>query len=312
MHSSIVNPQTCNTLSAYLLAQYPLLTAGRLHKYLRENKIKVNGKKVVLTTRLSMGDEVKVFLPDDALFVSDGPLYRSAKPILTVVYEDEAMMIVDKPAGLLSIDENGAQTDTLINRALRYLYHKGEYQDKGFTPALCHRLDTGTSGLVLISKNAEMDAMLNQMIKMRHITKKYVCVTFGRPNPKSGTLKGYLEKDAQNGRVYISQKAATNAKEVITQYETLAESGRLALLSVELITGRTHQIRAHLASINCPILGDSKYGNNAANRELKLKYQALCAYSLQFPVVEDFPLSGKLIKAEKPWYFDQILNGILH
>ena len=311
MHASIVNPQTCNTLSAYLLNQYPLLTAGRLHKYLRENKIKVNGKKVALTTRLSMGDEVKIFLPDDALFISDGPLYRNAKPILTVVYEDESLMIVDKPAGLLCIDENGAQADTLINRALRYLYHKGEYHDKGFAPALCHRLDTGTSGLVLIAKTSAMEATLNQLIKTRRIIKKYVCVTFGRPSAKSATLKGYLEKDAQNGRVYISQKTNANAKEVITQYETLAESGRLALLSVELITGRTHQIRAHLASIGCPILGDSKYGNNAANRELKLKYQALCAYSLQFPVLDDFPLSGKLIKAEKPWYFQQILNGIL-
>ena len=114
--------------------------------------------------------------------------------------------------------------------------------------------------------------------------------------------------------VYIQQDNVPGARPVRTDYKTLAISGRLALLQVELITGRTHQIRAHLASIGCPILGDSKYGNNAANRELKLKYQALCAYELRFPDLHGTPLeavSGKVLHCEKPWYYRQILDGTL-
>lgn len=311
-----VTPATCDLLSTFLLAQYPLLTTGKLHKYLRENKIKVNGKKVPLTTRLLMGDEVKVFIPDDALFTASGPQYRSAQNRLTVVYEDADILLVDKPAGLLVQDETGFVADTLINRALRYLYESGAYTDNApFTPCLCHRLDTGTSGLVILAKNEDAFHIMTELLKKRTLKKRYVCVTFGRPSPKNGVLQGYLQKDAEKGFVRVIQDAAADAKPVTTAYETLAESGRLALLSVELITGRTHQIRAHFTSIGCPLLGDSKYGNNAANREYKMKYQALCAYSIQFPAIAEgacHTLSGKSFAVQKPWYYQQILDGTLH
>ena len=180
---------------------------------------------------------------------------------------------------------------------------------------LCHRLDTGTSGLVLLAKNNAAEAFLTAAIKARDIEKRYLCVTFGRPNPPAALLRDYLLKDAERGIVRITDTTAGGAKEVITGYETLAVSGRLALLEVELVTGRTHQIRAHLAHIGCPILGDSKYGNNAANRELRLKYQALCAWELKFPAKisdERFAhLTGRVFHAEKPWYCQQVEDGTL-
>ena len=197
---------------------------------------------------------------------------------------------------------------------LRRLYEEGRLPGGGF-PHLCHRLDTGTSGLLLLAKNAEAETFLLDAIKKRLIRKSYLCVTFGRPQPPAATLTGYLRKDAEKGVVQVLSAPQPGAKEIITAYKTLAVSGRLALLQVELVPGRTHQIRAHLASIGCPILGDSKYGHNAANRELKLKYQALCAWELAFPKTiadERFAgLSGKVFHAPRPWYYAQVLDGTL-
>ena len=166
----------------------------------------------------------------------------------------------------------------------------------------------------MVAKNAKAEAYFTELIRQRAIKKKYLCVTFGRPQPEAATLNGWLYKDAERGLVFVQHKKSPGAKEVITRYETEAFSGRLALLKVELITGRTHQIRAHLASIGCPILGDSKYGNNAANRELRCKYQALCAWELTLPEIKDpayANLSHKVFRAPKPWYYAQILDGTL-
>ncbi|MGN0975048.1 MAG: RluA family pseudouridine synthase, partial [Gemmiger sp.] len=194
------------------------------------------------------------------------------------------------------------------------LYSDGRW-DAAHPPRLCHRLDTGTSGLVLLAKTPEAEVFLGNALRERTIRKHYLCVTFGRPVPPAATLKDFLVKDSSLGVVRVLNAPKPGAKEIVTVYETLAVSGRLALLKVDLVTGRTHQIRAHLASIGCPILGDSKYGNNAANRELKLKYQALCAWELAFPKQIDDPrfavLAGKVFHAPKPWYYQQVLDGTL-
>ena len=270
-------------LDNYLMQQYPALNPGRLNKALRENKIKLNGKKQPLSTRVMAGDEIKLFILDEVL---------------------DADRRVDGP-----------EDDTLLNRTLLYLNQQGEYKENDlYTPALCHRLDTGTSGLVIIAKTPEAEELFLAAIKNREVKKTYLCVTFGRPMPPDATLGGYLLKDADRGIVKIVEEKQPGAKEVETRYETIAVSGRLALLKVQLITGRTHQIRAHMASIGCPILGDSKYGNNTANRELKLKYQALCAWELTMPrfTQPDFEfLSGKTFRAPKPWYYSQVLDGTL-
>lgn len=287
-------------LDRYLMEQFPTLSLGRLNKALRENKIKLNGKKMPLSTRVQNGDIVR-------LYILDAQLEPRGCPAAEFVYEDEQLVIANKPAG---IPVDGPEADTLLNRVRTTLRAAGQ----PVHAALCHRLDTGTSGLVLLAKTAEAEEFLTQVIKERRITKRYLCVTFGRPVPPQAVLHDYLLKDAQKGTVRVLHAPADKAREIITEYETQAVSGRLALLKVTLVTGRTHQIRAHLASIGCPILGDSKYGNHAANRELKLKYQALCAWELVFPEEITGPfsyLSGKTFHAEKPWYCRQLLDGTL-
>ena len=302
-------------LDKYLSQQYPALTFGILNKALRENKIKLNGKKQPLSTRVHTGDEIRLFLPDEQLDPSSfhGPPFLKARFPAKPVYEDDHILLVDKPAGLPVIHDT--EPDTLIHRAMLYLYRAHGWEpDKAPMPALCHRLDTGTSGLVLIAKDPETEHLLTGLIQQRMIRKEYLCVTFGRPRPEQAVLQGYLSKDAAKGLVRVSGRPMPGGKEIETRYRTLSTSGRLALLQVELVTGRTHQIRAHLASIGCPILGDSKYGNNSANRELKLKYQALCAWQLTFPTVSS-PLlqgiSGRSFQAEKPWWHQQLLEGKL-
>ena len=302
-------------LDKYLMEQFPALGLGRLNKALRENKIKLNGKKQPLATRVQNGDVIRVYLLDDQLGLTsqEEPEFLQARAPAEFIYENDDLIVANKPAG---IPVDGDESDTLLNRALLYLNQQGEYKENYlYTPALCHRLDTGTSGLVLLAKTAAAEEFLVNAIKERLIRKTYLCVTFGRPVPPAATLHSFLTKDSVHGIVRILDEPKSGAKEIITAYDTIAVSGRLALLRVELVTGRTHQIRAHLASIGCPILGDSKYGNNAANRELKLKYQALCAWELAFPKKISDPqfaaLAGKVFRAPKPWYYQQVLDGTL-
>ena len=299
-------------LDKYLMEQFPALGLGRLNKALRENKIKLNGKKQPLATRVQNGDVIRVYLLDDQLGLTsqEGPEFLQARAPAEFIYENDDLIVANKPAG---IPVDGDEADTLLNRVLRRLYEEKRW-DAAHEPRLCHRLDTGTSGLVIIAKTPEAEELFLSAIKNREVQKTYLCVTFGRPMPPDATLGGYLLKDADRGIVKIVEDKQPGAKEVETRYETIAVSGRLALLKVQLITGRTHQIRAHMASIGCPILGDSKYGNNTANRELKLKYQALCAWELTMPRFNqpDFEfLSGKTFRAPKPWYYSQVLDGTL-
>lgn len=302
-------------LDAFLHRAEPSLTVGALHRYLRENKIKVNGKKLPLSARLAAGDVVRLYLPGQPA-QGVGPAYLAARPYFTPVYEDAQVLVAQKPAGLLVQDEAGAQADTLLNRARRYLYEKGELAANApWLPQLCHRLDTGTSGLVILAKTPAALAQMTELIRTRAVQKEYLCVTLGAPARPQAELRGFLVKNAKRGTVRVTAAAQRGAKEIITRYETLCKSGALALLRVQLITGRTHQIRAHLASIGCPVLGDSKYGSTQANRAWHFKYQALCAYSLRFPAMEkESPCAGlseKTLFAEEPWYAAQIKNGTL-
>lgn len=277
-------------LDKYLTDQFPALGPGRLNKALRENKIKLNGKKQPLATRVQNGDVIRLYLTDDQL--EKRPL-----PPAVFVYEDDDILVANKPAGI-AVD--GPAEDTLCKRVQATLAAGG----RPAHAVLCHRLDTGTSGLILLAKNEAAEQFLTQAIKDRVIQKHYLCITFGRPQPPAALLHDYLRKDAERGVVRVVPTPAGGAKEIITGYETLAVSGRLALLQVELVTGRTHQIRAHLAYLGHPVLGDSKYGNRKMNERTGLKTQALCAQRLTFghipPESSLHYLSGHVIKLEAP------------
>ncbi|WP_367926381.1 pseudouridine synthase [uncultured Ruthenibacterium sp.] len=297
MKEWVVKNEDAKRLDKFLSEKEPSLSYGYLRRYLKENKIKVNGKKQPLSFQLCPGDTVRIFIP------------KKNAPTFLPVYEDQDLLVANKPAGLPVCGEDG--TDTLISRVLSYLGYDSSFS---FKPCLCHRLDTGTSGLVLIAKTSAAEIFLTQLIRQRAIQKKYLCVTYGHPSPANATLHAFLVKNAQAGTVRIYQTPKANSKEIITAYRTLSISGRLALLEVNLITGRTHQIRAHLASIGCPILGDAKYGDQIINRELRTKYQALCAYSLTFPEILSGPFakwSCKKFELAPPWYAQQILDKTL-
>ena len=181
-------------------------------------------------------------------------------------------------------DENES-LDTLINHVLSYLFRKGEYdplKENSFAPALCNRIDRNTCGLVIAAKNAPALRFMNEVIKERTVKKKYMCIVHGRMSEKSATLTAYHKKDSGENIVRIYKNEISGSKKIITAYEEIAYKNGLSLLDVDLITGRTHQIRAHLAYTGHPLLGDGKYGNIANDKKLGYKHQALCSYYLRF------------------------------
>lgn len=291
MEQIVITNDKMLKLDKIITERFPDLGIGKLNKFLRENKIKVNGKKQPLSYKVCKGDIINLYLPpkQNALVVSSLNF--------KIVFENDELLIINKPAGMVIDDLLDSINKNTCEEAV-----------------LCHRLDTGTSGLIILAKTKQAEAFICNLIKNQKIIKNYVCVTFGRPSPAADTINAWLTKDAENGIVYINNTKGKTAKEIKTEYKTLATHGPLALLQVKLITGRTHQIRAHLAHINCPILGDSKYGNNSANRSYRLKYQALCAFSITFPKLEDYlqELSQKTFEAETPWYFEQIKSKALN
>jgi len=250
-----------------------------------------------------------IYLPDDALTpakaADDKPFFLRAGKALSVVYEDENIIIVDKPQGLLVHSDEQWQADTLIDRIQRYLYEKGEYDprdEQSFAPSLANRIDRNTAGLVIAAKNAASLRVLNDKIKTREIDKYYLCIVHGHIRPVSGTLKGYLEKNEAQSRVYIVDNRDSGGKTILTKYITLARRPGLSLLEVELLTGRTHQIRAHLASVGHPLLGDGKYGTNRQNKGGGQSKQVLCSYKLRFSFTTDSGvleyLKGKEVRIE--------------
>ena len=288
-------------LDKYLMDQYPALGMGRLNKALRENKIKLNGKRQPLSTRVQNGDTIKLFLTDEQL-------ENRPTPAAVFVYEDDDIIIASKPAGI-AVD--GPDTDTLIRRVQAKLASEG----KATHAVLCHRLDTGTSGLVLLAKNNAAEAFLTAAIKARDIEKRYLCVTFGRPNPPAALLRDYLLKDAERGIVRITDTTAGGAKEVITGYETLLPVG-----GVVAVLGIAQDRAADVCEVRPDLVGapshklDLQQGQPSADGQ-RFKYQALCAWELRFPAQISDPrfahLAGRVFHAEKPWYYQQVVDGTL-
>ena len=270
------------------------LPASLIYKSVRLKKIKLNRKRCEANAILSEGDVLQCFLAEECFTAldkgADIPLARIT-PKLDVIYEDEHIILVNKAAGVsVHEDENGAQ-NTLITHIQAYLYKKGEYDptsEQSFAPALCNRIDRNTAGIVIGAKTAEALRVMNEKIKLREMDKFYLAAVHGVPKKREDTLYGYLIKDEKKNEVRVYDKnPPRGAKQIITKYRVIAEARGDALLEVELLTGRTHQIRAHMAHIGHPLVGDGKYGVNKDDKKRGYKYQALCSYKLRFSFKTD-------------------------
>ena len=285
------------------------LPMSLLYKSIRLKKIKVNRKRAENNTILHEGDTIQCFLAEEFFEKkADEHSFESINVHLDIIYEDENIMLLNKRPGVsVHEDENGS-TNTLITHIQAYLYQKGEYRpdtEQSFAPALCNRIDRNTGGIVIAAKNAEALRVMNEKIKYREIDKFYLAAVHGVPKPESATIKGYLLKDEQKNIVRVYEKnPPRGAKEIITKYKVVAKKQDSSLIEVELLTGRTHQIRAHMAYIGHSLIGDGKYGINKADRAHGYKYQALYSYKLRFsfdtsnPTVLDY-LNGKEFKIPK-------------
>ncbi len=279
----------------FLAKAYPNLTPPLVCKLMRKKRIKLNGAKTEPNVKLKEGDVFRFYLGEELLSkqaVKRANDFREVPPDITAVYEDENILLVDKPVGMPVHEDNDNTADTLINRILCYLWKKGEYDpesEQSFTPALCNRIDRNTCGIVIAAKNAESLRVLNQKLRDRELVKLYLCVVSGVPEPREGTLTAYLQKLEQENRVIISDRKTPENLTVKTKYRVLESRGEppASLVEVDLLTGRTHQIRAHFEHIGHPLLGDGKYGDNRLNKQLGYKWQALCSYKLAFRFTTD-------------------------
>ena len=263
------------------------LPTSLLYKSIRLKKIKVNRKRAENNTLLCEGDVVQCFLAEEFFEKrTDTHSFESITPKLDIVYEDENIMLLNKRPGVSVHEDDKGSTNTLITHIQAYLFQKGEYSpedEQSFAPALCNRIDRNTGGIVIAAKNAEALRVMNEKIKQREIDKFYLAAVHGIPKPESETLRGYLLKDEKTNTVRVYDKnPPKGAKEIITKYKVIAKNADTALLEVELLTGRTHQIRAHMSHIGHPLLGDGKYGINRDDRTKGYKYQALYSYRLRF------------------------------
>lgn len=265
-------------LNTVLLNEFPSLSVNSVYKALRKKDIRVNDIKVNENVTVHNGDSIKVYITDDILFGSSIKIEK--------VFEDDNILVVNKPAG---IEVTGAQSLTSI---LTQMY--------GFDIMPCHRLDRNTSGLTLFAKNEQaLDIILNKF-KNHEIEKHYLCRVYGIPKEKHKILSSFLFKDTKKSLVYISDTYKKGYQNIITEYTVisinLAEN--TSILEVVLHTGRTHQIRAHLAHIGYPIIGDGKYGINEVNKRFKCKTQNLCSYKMKFVFKTDSGILNYLNNVE--------------
>ncbi len=279
-------------LDKYLSKTLPSLPQSLMYKYIRLKRIKRNGKRAAISDRLQEGDIVDLYISDE-FFAEKEEKYAflGAGKQLDVLYEDENVLLLNKSAGLLSHPDEGEYIDTLITRVQRYLYEKGEYDPKNeasFAPALANRIDRNTQGIVLAAKNAEALRILNDKIRDREIKKYYLCVLVGEPPKTEDTAVAYMRKDEKKNLVSVFPSPVPGGKTMQTRYRVLRKKDGLTLAEVELLTGRTHQIRAHMAYLGCPLLGDGKYGSNTQNKRYGgYKKQLLCLYQTEFAFTPD-------------------------
>ena len=304
-------------LDRFLAKAVPLLPASLAQKYIRLKRIKLDGKRADRDTRLKEGDTLQLYINDEFFDKprEDNAYLTVANPKLNIVYEDAHILLVDKRPGLAVHPHDGADFGkTLIDHIQAYLYQKKEWkprEENAFTPALCNRIDRNTGGIVIAAKTAEALRVMNQKIKDREMDKRYLAIVEGSPKPRDGSLKGYLFKDAKKNRVFVTDTPQAGSKSCQTNYKTIASKNGLTLVECQLITGRTHQIRAQFAHAGHPLLGDGKYGK--LDKKYDRNYQALYSYKLTFDFSTDAEslgyLNGKSFQVETVDFVEEYFPG---
>ncbi len=294
-------------LDKFMQKHFKTMPKSLMYKYIRKKCVKLNGKKCSGDEILSEGDKLTFYIKDEFFEYAEEKHYDFLKAPgkLNIVYEDENIILIDKKPGLIVHPDKNYHFDSLITRVLHYLYDKGEYdpeQEQAFCPATVNRIDRNTGGIVIAAKNAESLRIMNQKMKNRELEKFYLCLLNGKPKKNSDTLTAYITKNESKNKVTVHPKPVLNSKKIITKYKILSFDGKYSLAEVELLTGRTHQIRAHMAYIGHPLVGDSKYGKNK-KASGGFKYQALYSYKLRFNFTSDAGilnyLNGKEFKVNK-------------
>ena len=278
-----------------------------MYKAFRNKRIKVNGKRAEPDTRLHQNDLIELYINDE--FFPAGAAAPAKKPPrrqppVTVIYEDGNIAVLYKPAHLLCHSDRTGDAN-LVDAFAAYLQAKGEYDphaEQRFAPAICNRLDRGTEGLVIAAKSYAALRDMNAIIRDNQMKKEYLTITVG--TPPAGRHIAWLQHSEKNNKVRIHAREAEGYKQIITEVTPIRQNGPFTLCRIGLITGRTHQIRAHLAYLGHPVLGDIKYGNRKMNERTGLKTQALCAQRLTFDRIPQdnilHELSGRVIKLEDP------------
>ena len=301
-------------LDRFVAKVVPSLPTSLLQKYIRLKRIKVGGKGAKREYKLIDGDVVQMYINDEFFEIPDEKTayLKISAPSLDLVYEDDNIMLINKPAGVLCHSDGKFDHSSILARVQAYLHKSGEWRprdENSFAPALCNRIDRNTSGIVIAAKNAETLRIINEKIKNHEIDKYYLAAVHGALNPPTGRLEGYIFKDAVKNRVYVTKIRKPGAKTAIMEYKTVATADALSLLECRLITGRTHQIRAQLADIGHPILGDGKYGSERKNKPYGEAKQALCSYKLIFAFSTDAGileyLSGQEFQLKKINFSDK-------
>ena len=315
-------------LDKFLTKAVKGLPASLMYKFIRTKKIKVNRARADQKQILCEGDEIQLFIKDEFFDVAskDTSALTAIKPKLDIVYEDEHILLLNKRPGVLVHDDAEGGENTLIMHVQAYLVAQGEYNpadEQSFAPALCNRIDRNTGGMVIAAKDAEALRVMNEMIREDELSKFYLCLVHGHVERDRATLHGYLRKDSAKNQVRVEDKPFPGSKEIITKYRVLGErregGDTVSLLEVELVTGRTHQIRAHMAHIGHPLVGDGKYGVNREDKRAGYKFQALYAYRLRFDLERDAGVLNYLrgrefvISPDEVWFtkgFDLAGKGV--